>query len=54
LRKDINLFRAVGDSDIERQPSLKAALSTVELQNLKNVETVVLSIILILAELQSP
>jgi len=41
LRKDINLFRAVGDSDIERQPSLKTALSSDELEKLKAVETAV-------------
>lgn len=41
LRKDINLFRAVGDSDIEKQTSLKTILTSAELQNLKNVETTV-------------
>ena len=41
LRKDINLFRAVGDSDIERQSSLKTALSSDELEKLKAVETAV-------------
>lgn len=41
LRKDINLFRAVGDSDIEKQQSLKSALTSTELQYLKNVENVI-------------
>lgn len=41
LRKDVNLFRAVGDSDIERQSSLKTALSSDELEKLKAVETAV-------------
>ncbi|HCM16294.1 MAG TPA: hypothetical protein DHW79_10225, partial [Candidatus Cloacimonas sp.] len=40
-RKDVNLFRAVGDSDIERQSSLKTALSSDELEKLKAVETAV-------------
>lgn len=39
LRKDVNLFRAVGDSDIENQTDLKTALTPVELQSLKAVET---------------
>lgn len=38
LRKDVNLFRAVGDSDIEKQANLKMALSSAELQSLKAVE----------------
>lgn len=41
LRKDINLFRAVDDSSIEKQESLKAALSSVEFQTLKAVEDAV-------------
>lgn len=41
LRKDINLFRAVGDSDIEKQMSLKTALTSAELQSLKAVEAAV-------------
>ncbi|HQE49002.1 MAG TPA: ATP-dependent helicase [Fervidobacterium sp.] len=41
LRKDINLFRAVDDSDIEKQTSLKTALTSDELQNLKSVEAAV-------------
>lgn len=39
LRKDVNLFRAVGDSDIEKQTNLKTALTPAELQSLKAVET---------------
>lgn len=39
LRKDVNLFRAVGDSDIENQTNLKTALTPAELQRLKAVET---------------
>lgn len=39
LRKDINLFRAVGDSDIEKQQNLKTILTSTELQRLKDVET---------------
>lgn len=39
LRKDVNLFRAVGDSDIENQASLRTALTSTELQSLKAVET---------------
>ena len=38
LRKDINLFRAVGDSYIEKQASLKTVLTSAELQSLKAVE----------------
>ncbi|RPF47683.1 DNA helicase-2/ATP-dependent DNA helicase PcrA [Hydrogenoanaerobacterium saccharovorans] len=41
LRKDINLFRAVGDSDIEKHASLKTALTSAELQSLKAVGTAV-------------
>lgn len=39
LHKDVNLFRAVGDSDIEKQPSLRTALTSTEIQSLKAVET---------------
>ena len=39
LRKDVNLFRAVGDSDIENQTNLKTTLTPAELQSLKAVET---------------
>ncbi len=39
LRKDVNLFRAVGDSDIKSQSSLKTALSVDELKKLEAVET---------------
>ena len=38
LRKDVNLLRAVGDSDIEKQMNLRTALAPVELQSLKAVE----------------
>lgn len=41
LRKDINLFHAIGDSEIEKQQALKAILSTDELQELKNMETAI-------------
>lgn len=41
LRKDINLFRAVGDSEIENQPQLKAILTTDEIQCLKEMELTV-------------
>lgn len=41
LRKDVNLFRAVGDSDIEKQMDLRTALAPVELQSLKTVEVAV-------------
>lgn len=41
LRKDVNLFRAVGDSDIEKQTNLRTALAPVELQSLKAVEVAV-------------
>lgn len=41
LRKDINLFRALGDSDIEKQASLKTVLTSAELQSLKAVEAAV-------------
>jgi len=41
LRRDINLFRAVGDSDIEKQASLKTAITDTELHSLKAVETAV-------------
>lgn len=41
LRKDVNLFRAVGDSDIEKQSSLKTILTSAELRSLKDVETAI-------------
>ena len=41
LRKDVNLFRAIGDSDIEKQTNLRTALAPVELQSLKAVEAAV-------------
>jgi DNA helicase-2/ATP-dependent DNA helicase PcrA len=41
LKKDINLFRAVGDSEIEKRPSLKTSLSIDELQSLKSVESAI-------------
>lgn len=41
LRKDINLFRAVGDSDIDGLVLLKMALTSTELQHLKEVELAV-------------
>ena len=41
LRKDVNLFRTVGDSEIEKQSSLKTALTASELQYLKDVETAI-------------
>ncbi|MFS2315921.1 UvrD-helicase domain-containing protein [Dehalococcoides mccartyi] len=41
LRKDINLFRAIGDSEIEKIPNLKTALSVQELEHLKAVETAI-------------
>lgn len=39
LRKDVNLFRAVGDSDIEKQADPKTALTSAEYQSLKAIET---------------
>ena len=39
LKKDINLLRAVGDSDISNRKELKTALSVTELQMLENVES---------------
>lgn len=39
LRKDINLFRTLGDSEIEKKLELKAVLTTDELQFLKDIET---------------
>ena len=41
LRKDINLFRAVGDSDIEKQTNLKTSLTIAEIQRLKEVENAI-------------
>lgn len=41
LRKDINLFRAVAESEIERQVDLKTSLTSAELQSLKAVEAAV-------------
>lgn len=41
LRKDINLFRAINDSDIEKQAKLKTILTTAELNMLKDMETAV-------------
>lgn len=38
LRKDVNLFRAVGDSEICKKPDLKNVLSFTELQSLESVE----------------
>lgn len=39
LRKDINLFHALGDSEIERNYELKTILTTDELQHLKDIES---------------
>ena len=39
LRKDINLFRAVNDSEITKHVKLKTALTTQELNQLTSVET---------------
>ena len=41
LRKDVNLFRAVSDGDIERHSDLKKALTSAELQILKKIEITV-------------
>ena len=41
MRKDVNLFRTIGDSEIEKQSSLKTALTASELQYLKDVETAI-------------
>ncbi len=41
LRKDVNLFRAVGDGDIEKHSSLKTVLSLDELEKLKAMEIAV-------------
>jgi len=41
LRKDVNLFRAVGDSEIDRHANLKTALLLQELEQLKAVETAI-------------
>jgi DNA helicase-2/ATP-dependent DNA helicase PcrA len=39
LRKDVNLFKAIGDSEINRRADLNAALTYTELQQLVDVET---------------
>lgn len=39
LRKDVNLFRAISESDIERQGKLKTALTSGEFEFIKSVET---------------
>lgn len=39
LKKDINLFHAIGDSDAERQQTLKAVLSAADIQILKEMDT---------------
>jgi len=41
LRKDVNLFRAVGDSEVHKRPELKIALTAVELQQLESVESAI-------------
>lgn len=41
LRKDINLFRAVGDSEIEKHTGLKTALSAQEIDQLKSVDAMI-------------
>lgn len=38
LRKDVNLFKAVGDSEIGRRQGLNTALSSTEIQRLEGVE----------------
>lgn len=38
LRKDVNLFRAIGDSEISRQQNLKTVLSAAEVEMLEVVE----------------
>lgn len=39
LQRDVNLFQAIGDSDIERQIKLKSTLTSAEFKSLKTVET---------------
>jgi len=41
LRKDVNLFKAIGDGDIEKHSSLKTALVSSELELLKSMETAI-------------
>ena len=41
LRRDINLFRAVGDADVDRIDELKAVLSAQELDSIKNIESTI-------------
>ena len=38
LKKDVNLFHAIGDPDAERQRLLKAVLSTTDIQALKEMD----------------
>lgn len=41
LRKDVNLFKAVDDSDISKRPELKTALAASELQKIESVESTI-------------
>ena len=41
LRRDINLFKAIGDSDVDRIDELKTVLSFKELDSLKNIEATI-------------
>ena len=41
LRKDINLIRAIGDSDIEKNPDLNAIMTTNEFQQLNDVDCII-------------
>lgn len=41
LRRDVNLFRAVGDSDVDKVDELKVALSVREMDSIKNIESTI-------------
>ena len=41
LRCDINLFRTVGDSDVDRIDELKTALSVREIEGIKKIESTI-------------
>ena len=41
LRKDVNLFQAIGDSDVEKKYELKSVLNTSEIEYIKSIESLI-------------
>lgn len=41
LRKDVNLFQAIGDSDVEKKHELKSVLDSSEIEYIKRIESLI-------------